>query len=300
MNKKDNLSKNVTIIGLGAMGTALAEAFLKAGHKTTVWNRSADKTVPLVEKGAVAASTVSVAVSASELIVICVLNYEILEKIIKPVAEELRGRTLVSLTNDTPKRARQMAFWAEEQGIDYLDGSVLVPVPEVGKAEALLLYSGARSVFDKHFSVLKALGGKSTYLGEEPGRAALYDIAMMNIFFTSLTGVLHSYALLNAEGEQAEKFLPFAREIFGVAEYFLEDFAVSADKQHYPGDLDNITMEAAGVKHIMEAGKDAGIHTGVPQAVKSVFDRAIAAGFGANGMPSAIEGIRMTHKGTEA
>ncbi|MGS2741197.1 NAD(P)-dependent oxidoreductase [Sinomicrobium sp. M5D2P17] len=296
MNNEDNISKDVTVIGLGAMGTALAKAFLKAGHKTTVWNRSADKIVPLMEKGAVAASTASEAASASELVVICVLNYEILEKIIKSVKEELRGRTLISLTNDTPKRARQMALWAQENGIEYLDGSVLVPVTEVGKPEALLLYSGPQNIFDKHFPLLKALGGKSTYLGKEPGRAALYDIAMMNIFFTSLTGVLHSYALLNAEGEQAEEFLPYAREIFGVAEYFLEDFARSADKEHYPGDLDNITMEAAGVKHILEAGRDAGIHTGIPQAVKNVFDRAIEAGFGANGMPSAIEGIRMAEK----
>lgn len=292
MDKKINLSKQVTVLGLGAMGTALAEAFIKAGYTTTVWNRSVDKTVPLVKKGAVAASTISEAVSASELTVICVLNYDVLEQILKPVAGELRGRTLVSLTNDTPKRARQMALWAEEQGIDYLDGSVLVPVTEVGKPEALLLYSGPRNIFDKYFPVLKALGGKSTYLGEAPGRAALYDIAMMNIFFTSLIGVLHSYALLNAEGEQAEEFLPYAREIFGVAEHFLENFALSADKAHYPGHLDNITMEAAGVKHVVEAGRDAGIRTGVPQAVKDVFDRAIEAGFGASGMPSAIEGIR--------
>lgn len=30
----------VSVIGLGAMGRALAGAFLDAGHPTTVWNRS--------------------------------------------------------------------------------------------------------------------------------------------------------------------------------------------------------------------------------------------------------------------
>ena len=33
----------VTVIGLGLMGQALAGAFLRAGHPTTVWNRSAAK-----------------------------------------------------------------------------------------------------------------------------------------------------------------------------------------------------------------------------------------------------------------
>ncbi|UGU15539.1 NAD(P)-binding domain-containing protein [Sinomicrobium kalidii] len=292
MKENNKIKQHVTVLGLGAMGTALAGAFLQAGHRTTVWNRSADKMKPLLEKGAVAASTVAEAIAASDLIVVCVLNYTVLEKIVKPVAGALRGRTLVSLTNDTPQKAKQMAAWTETHGINYLDGSVLVPVPVVGQSDALLLYSGAKGVFDRHLNVLKALGGKSIYLGDEPGRAALYDLGMTNIFFISLTGVLYSYALLNAEGEKATDFLPYAREIFAVAASFLEDFADSADNRHYPGDLDNIAMEAAGIEHIIRAGSDAGINVSVPEAVKSVFDRAIAAGFGANGMPGIIEGIK--------
>lgn len=33
----------VTVIGLGQLGSALAEAFVNHGHSTTVWNRTADK-----------------------------------------------------------------------------------------------------------------------------------------------------------------------------------------------------------------------------------------------------------------
>ncbi|MFC7722700.1 NAD(P)-binding domain-containing protein [Nonomuraea recticatena] len=36
----------VTVLGLGSMGTALAEAFIEAGHPTTVWNRTASKAAP--------------------------------------------------------------------------------------------------------------------------------------------------------------------------------------------------------------------------------------------------------------
>ncbi|MFD0476016.1 NAD(P)-binding domain-containing protein [Nonomuraea thailandensis] len=41
----------VTVIGLGSMGTALAGAFTRAGHPTTVWNRTAAKAAPLVAVG---------------------------------------------------------------------------------------------------------------------------------------------------------------------------------------------------------------------------------------------------------
>ncbi len=41
----------ITMIGLGAMGSALARALLKSGHELTVWNRTAQKMAPLVDLG---------------------------------------------------------------------------------------------------------------------------------------------------------------------------------------------------------------------------------------------------------
>ena len=46
---------DISIIGLGAMGSALARAQLRAGHKVTVWNRDPRKAELLVAEGALAA-----------------------------------------------------------------------------------------------------------------------------------------------------------------------------------------------------------------------------------------------------
>jgi 3-hydroxyisobutyrate dehydrogenase-like beta-hydroxyacid dehydrogenase len=54
----------VSVIGLGAMGRALAAAFLSAGHRTTVWNRTGGRAGDLVGKGAIEAATVAEAVAA--------------------------------------------------------------------------------------------------------------------------------------------------------------------------------------------------------------------------------------------
>ena len=56
---------DVSVIGLGAMGSALAEALLKSGLSVTVWNRSPARADALVAKGAVAAGSVNEAVEAS-------------------------------------------------------------------------------------------------------------------------------------------------------------------------------------------------------------------------------------------
>ncbi len=49
----------IGFIGLGQMGAGMAQSLLRAGHDVTVYNRTADKTRPLVEKGARAAIRVA-------------------------------------------------------------------------------------------------------------------------------------------------------------------------------------------------------------------------------------------------
>src|SRR6478752_4263154 len=62
----------VTVIGLGAMGSALASALVRAGHPTTVWNRT-----PRTVEGARIASSVAEAAAASPLTLVCVAGAEV-------------------------------------------------------------------------------------------------------------------------------------------------------------------------------------------------------------------------------
>jgi 3-hydroxyisobutyrate dehydrogenase-like beta-hydroxyacid dehydrogenase len=48
---------DIGFIGLGQMGSAIALNLVKAGHAVSVWNRSPDKTAPLVAAGAKMAAT---------------------------------------------------------------------------------------------------------------------------------------------------------------------------------------------------------------------------------------------------
>lgn len=94
----------VSVIGLGMMGTALAAAFLKAGHPVTVWNRSPAKSGPLVAQGATPADTAAEAVAASPLVVVCLTTYDTVRTVLEPLSGQLTGRTVANLTNGTPSR----------------------------------------------------------------------------------------------------------------------------------------------------------------------------------------------------
>ena len=65
---------SVTMLGLGAMGTALARTWLAAGHPLTVWNRTPARAAALAPEGARVAGSAAQAVAANTLVVVCLLD----------------------------------------------------------------------------------------------------------------------------------------------------------------------------------------------------------------------------------
>lgn len=200
----------VTVLGLGPMGRALAAAFLNAGLRTTVWNRTPGRDRELVAQGAVSARSAEEAVAASGLTVVCVVNYDAVNTILRRemVTEAIKGRTVVNLTADTPDRARDTAAWASEHGVRYLDGAIMTPTVTIGTPAAVFIHSGPQDLYHEHQPVLQTLGGTHTHLGEDIGRAAAYDIALLDIFWTAMAGYVHALAVARAEGITAREARP--------------------------------------------------------------------------------------------
>ncbi|MFD0382199.1 NAD(P)-dependent oxidoreductase [Streptomyces stramineus] len=278
----------VTVVGLGPMGQALAGAFVEAGHPTTVWNRTAAKAEALVARGAVLAPTAADALAASELVIVCVIDYDAVHEILEP-GGALKGRTLVNLTADSPERARSTAAWAAEQGADYLDGAIMTPTVTIGTPAAVVLFSGPENVFAAHRSALETLAGTTAYLGADHGRAAAHDVALLDIFWTAMSGIVHAFALAKAENISAQELAPFAQGIVGLLPDIVTDFAAEVDEGTYPNHVTNVNSAAAGMAHIIHAAEDRGIDVGVLRAAEAVARRAAAEGHGADGFSRLTE-----------
>ena len=152
---------DVTLIGLGAMGSALAHAFLRAGHTITVWNRTQSKTEPLVAIGAKAATNDSDAVEASPITVICIDNYELTKNLISEnnLGEILAKRTLVQLTTGTPKEAAELQALVTNFDCEYIDGAIMVYPDGVSSEDALFLFAGNETTYQNYQPLLSCLGG---------------------------------------------------------------------------------------------------------------------------------------------
>ncbi|MFF9342787.1 MULTISPECIES: NAD(P)-dependent oxidoreductase [unclassified Streptomyces] len=284
----------VTVLGLGPMGRALAGAFLAAGVRTTVWNRTPGREGDLTERGAVTAASAAEAIAASPLTVICMVNYDATDAVLRQDAAEaaLKGRTLVNLSADTPGRARDTGRWAGEHGIHYIDGAIMTPAGTVGSPHAVFLFSGPSETYQEHRTVLDGLGGTHTHLGEEVSRAAAFDIALLDVFWTSMAGYVHAMALADAEGITPRELAPFAIGIAQILPPLFEEFAGDIEDGTYSGAINPLTSGVSTMAHIVHAAEDHAIDSGVMRAVEGLARRTVALGHGADGFSRIAEVLR--------
>ncbi|MBW5421821.1 NAD(P)-dependent oxidoreductase [Streptomyces sp. BG9H] len=286
----------VTVIGLGLMGQALSRAFLKAGHPTTVWNRTAAKADRLVAEGALLAPTFGDALKASPLTIVCVTDYPALRELLATTDADLAGTTLVNLTSGDSAQARETARWAEERGARYLDGAIMAVPPVIGTADAVILHSGPESDFEAHKPVLEALGTVS-YLGADHGLASLYDVAGLAMMWSVLNAWLQGTAMLRTAGVDAATYAPFARQIAaGVAEW-LPGYAEQIDNGSFPAEVSALETDARAMDHLIEESEALGVNAELPKLIKAMAARSIAAGHGAEQYPVLIEEFSKPHEG---
>ncbi|MER6398390.1 NAD(P)-binding domain-containing protein [Kitasatospora sp. NPDC001603] len=292
-----NLTRpTVTVLGLGPMGRALAGAFLDAGAHTTVWNRTPGRDAALVARGAVSATTPEEAVAASDLTVICVVNYDASDAVLhrEEVEAALKGRTLVNLTADSPDRARATAARAAQHGIGYLDGAIMTPAPSIGTPEAVFIHSGPADLYERYAPVLAALGGTHTHLGEEIGRAAGFDIALLDIFWTAMAGFVHALALAKAEGIAGRDLAPFAQGIGAILPPLFAEFAEDFDSGSYSGAINPLTSAVSTMAHVVHTAESHGIESGLMRAAEGLVRRTIALGHGTDGVSRLAEILTRT------
>ncbi|MFC4631119.1 NAD(P)-dependent oxidoreductase [Promicromonospora alba] len=280
----------VTVLGLGAMGSALAATLLDAGHDTTVWNRTPERAAALSTRGATAAPTIGAAVTAQPLVVAVLFDHASVHETLDPVIEQMRGSALVNLTTTTPNEARELATWAAGHGVRYLDGAIMATPPMIGGPGAAILYSGLREVFDDARPVLDRWAD-STYDGADSGLASLFDLAMLSGMYSMFAGFLHGAAMAGSAGMSATEFAGRATPFLSAMTDSFAHFASVIDGGDYtvPGQQ---SLDFSDLSHIVRASEEQGVQPVPIAAVQELIGKQIAAGHGAEGFARIYESLR--------
>lgn len=281
-------SKRVSVIGLGLMGSALAEALLSAGHEVIVWNRSPEKTKALIAKGAAEATSVSRAFADAQIVIICVTGHAATMELLEGIAEPDADRTLVQLSSMTPDESRELASWAQSREIGYLDGSILGLPSTVVQGLATVIFSGPRPLFDANERLLSALG-TAKHLSPEIGASVAFDRVWYAYVYANAMAFMQGAAMAHALGFSLDVYYDTvkARSPVIVEQCLLLGERIAA--RNYETSDARIDVWADTFEDTLSICREKGVDDSLPSAVLSNLRRTSAAGHGDSDLAAVFE-----------
>ena len=277
---------DVTIVGLGPMGTALAKTLLCAGHKVTVWNRSSEKAESLVEEGATFLAPISKAIEASPIILVCVNNYITSDSLLttKHVLGSLQGRVLVQLGSGASTQAIDSATVFEANGVGYLDGVILGAPVFIGTPEIKILVAGNENDWLAGEAILRCLAQNLHYTGSKIDSAAILDLAWMSQRLGLFMGVFQGLLLCESAGIDAGMFGQTV-----AADARIVKIANTVQNNDYKNPVNTVNVWHEALLHIKTQAETCGINTEILDFIATRFEQAITAGHGEEDLAAVIK-----------
>jgi len=189
----------VAVVGLGAMGSRIAQRLLDSGHEVLVWNRDTTKTGALTDAGARAVENPVGAAHGATAVITMVSNPEALRDVTEGPTGVAAGSspstTVIQMstvgTNATARLASVLPT-----GVGLLDAAVLGSVAEA-ESGALKIYTGGEDTLVERWTSLLSTLGSVIHVGPVGAGSAAKLVA--NAILVGVIGVLGEALALGEE-----------------------------------------------------------------------------------------------------
>lgn len=279
--------RDVTVIGLGVMGAALAQTLLKNGYNVTVWNRSPEKAEAFKEEGAVVAMSSAEAIAASPTVVICIKTHTDTRAILE-TAQSLENKNIIELSTGSAPEAQTLCQWLDEKKADSLIGMICTFPRGIGEADSTIVTVGSQALWDSSKGMLKVLAGKSCYLGDQVGSLAILYSALFLPRQGFMFGMIYGALLCKKAGVSMDTYVEQLPLTIKVVNDYYEVFASSVPNDDYSNPQASIDTYVAAFSDTLESFKENGANDELPRLMSNLVNLGADAGMGDKQITSLI------------
>ncbi|SEI38700.1 3-hydroxyisobutyrate dehydrogenase [Dyadobacter sp. SG02] len=282
-------TKQITIIGLGQMGTRLAELLVTKGYNVSVWNRTRAKADGIA--GVKVFETLEEAIRQSPLVVICVLDYEAVNRILDGISDKsvLAGKTLINFTTADPQEAEGLEAALANVNAGYINGAIQVAPDQMGLPETTIIVSGNQAHFERSRDALAVFGGNIKYLGDRAALASAMDLATLTWLYGSYTGLIHGIVLSQKSGLSLSAYGEILGEITpGFTEFFKHQIGV-VEKGDFTISQSPLSISVAATQRIHHAFRNAGAQEGFVKSISDLLQKAESLGLADQELASLVK-----------
>jgi 2-hydroxy-3-oxopropionate reductase len=194
---------NIAFIGLGIMGSPMAVHLAKAGHAVAGYNRTPEKTAPLVAVGGRAATSIADAVRDADVVCVMVPDSPDVEQVLTGedgVFAAARPHTLIiDFSTIRPDVTAELARQATAKGFRLLDAPVSGGEAGAVNAALSIMVGGAADDFEAARPLLDVVGKTIVHVGPS-GSGQTVKAANQLIVAANIQALAEAVVFLEAYG----------------------------------------------------------------------------------------------------
>jgi 3-hydroxyisobutyrate dehydrogenase-like beta-hydroxyacid dehydrogenase len=266
------------VIGLGNMGTAIAERLLDAGYELRVFNRTPARAEPLAARGAVVAESAGELAADVDLVLTSLPDDAAFEAVAGEVIAQARpGTVLVDVSTVSPAASAQVAAAAEEASVAYVRAPVSGNPTVVRAGNLTFIVSGAREALERVEPVLLAIGPTIHHVGD--GEQARVVKLAINLMIAGLAQLMSEALVLGEASGVSRDALLRVMGSSAVGAPFVEYKTEPLLRDDYSATFTTLLMEK-DIDLVLDAADRAGVDLPLAHDLKELLHAAIGAGHG--------------------
>jgi 3-hydroxyisobutyrate dehydrogenase-like beta-hydroxyacid dehydrogenase len=258
------------LIGLGHMGTAIAERLVDAGLEPLVWNRTPEKAASLAARVAPSASELAAEV---DVVLTSLANDEALEAVAAEVAAAARpGTILVDLSTVSPEASARVASLA----LDYVRAPVSGNPAVVRAGNLAFIVSGPAEAIERVGPILLAIG-RSVHVVGEAEEARIVKLAV-NLVIGGIAELLAEALVLGEASGVSRRALLEVMGDSAAGAPFVKYKTEALLNDDFSATFTTALMEK-DVDLMLEAAEEAGVELPIAAHLKELLQATAADGY---------------------
>lgn len=275
----------IAILGTGTMGTGLAKGLLNEGHELIVYNRTVDRTQPLVELGAKAVLSAAEAINEADASILVIIDGNAVKEILfnEETKKVIKGKNILNVATTNADEIESIAHEVIKLGGNLAELSIMNSAEQVKEKQGYFLLGCDECVEDFWKEILSGIG-ETHHVGRIGDASKAETPILFSNLFMNMAVIFSTAAAIKLNIPEEVLKMQLSMFVPG-SEYMLPNLLL----RDYSQGLATVNGFRDSALIAVNTAKSANIPTALLEGIVDLYKEAESLGLGNQGESAILE-----------
>jgi 3-hydroxyisobutyrate dehydrogenase-like beta-hydroxyacid dehydrogenase len=273
----------VGFIGLGGMGSPMAQNLIKAGFTVSVYNRTRSRAEELRPLGATISETPAQAASNADILITMLADDRALDEVIFGAGNAIQslraGATHVSMSTISVALSRRLAAAHRERQQHYASAPVFGRPEAAAAGKLFIVAAGSRQQLEGCQPLFDAMGQRTFTVGDDAPSANVIKLLGNFLISSVIESLGEAFALARKSGIDVNNFLEVLTGTLFNAPIYKTYGGLIAQEKFEPAGF-KLTLGLKDCRLVLAAAEEAAVPMPIASLIRDHFLTGVAQGMG--------------------